>query len=40
MAMEGPRIVGITAIGRATVRVLDLNDVRRLELRAAILKAG
>jgi len=34
------RIMGISAIGRATVHVLDLNDARRLELRAEILKAA
>ena len=29
-------IVGTTAIGRATVYVLDMNEARRLELRSAI----
>ena len=37
--LEGVRISGLTAIGRATVHVLDLNDARRLELRAEILRA-
>jgi hypothetical protein len=31
---EGVYIIGISAIGRATVHVLDLNDARRLELRS------
>jgi HNH endonuclease len=35
---EGARISGLTEVGRATVHVLDLNDARRLELRAEILK--
>jgi hypothetical protein len=34
------RIIGMSAIGRATVHVLDFNDARRLELRAEILKCG
>ena len=37
-AVEGSRITGLSAVGRATVHVLDLNDVRRLELRTEILK--
>ena len=36
--MEGVRIVGISGVGRATVQVLDLNDARRMEMRAEILK--
>jgi HNH endonuclease len=35
---EGVRIIGITAVGRATVQVLSMNDSRRLELRTEILK--
>jgi hypothetical protein len=38
LTVEGVRIMGLGATGRATVRVLDLNDARRLELRAEILK--
>jgi hypothetical protein len=41
--VEGVRISGVSgvsAIGRATVHVLDLNDARRLELRAEILKGS
>jgi HNH endonuclease len=37
-SFEGVRVSGLTAIGRATVHVLDLNDARRLELRAEIMK--
>jgi 5-methylcytosine-specific restriction endonuclease McrA len=35
--VRGARIEGKTAIGRATVRVLAMNDARRIELRAQIL---
>jgi 5-methylcytosine-specific restriction endonuclease McrA len=34
-AWDGPRITGRTAIGRVTVRVLDLNSPSRLRLRLA-----
>jgi hypothetical protein len=34
--IRGPRIEGITPCGRATVRVLAMNDVRRLELRSEL----
>jgi hypothetical protein len=37
-SFEGVRISGLTAAGRATVHVLDLNDPRRLELRTEIMK--
>ena len=33
-------IVGKSAIGRTTVYVLDMNDSRRVELRAAIIALG
>ena len=39
-AWRGPRIEGLTAIGRATVLVLGMNDARRLDLRAEILAHG
>jgi hypothetical protein len=39
-AVEGVIMIGVSAIGRATVHVLNLNDVRRLELREEILKGG
>ena len=38
--LEGERIVGITAVGRATVQLLTMNDARRLELRAQILNSS
>jgi hypothetical protein len=38
--MESERIIGITAIGRATVQLLAMNDARRLELRTQILNSG
>jgi hypothetical protein len=36
----GPRIAGRTPRGRATVRVLQMNDERRLERRAELLALG
>ena len=39
-AWWGPRIQGLTAIGRVTVVVLGMNDARRLDLRAALLARG
>jgi hypothetical protein len=38
--VEGVRIIGMSAVGLATVHVLNLNDARRLELREEILKDG
>ena len=35
---EGVRVSSLTAVGRATVHVLDLNDARRLEVRSEIMK--
>jgi hypothetical protein len=37
---QGPRIVGLTATGRATVYVLAMNDERRIERRAELLARG
>jgi hypothetical protein len=37
---DGVLIAGITAIGRATVQVLAMNDARRLEVRNEIRKHG
>jgi hypothetical protein len=37
---QGPRIVGLTATGRATVHVLAMNDERRVERRAELLALG
>src|SRR5437868_3960434 len=39
-ALEGPRIVGRTPIGRTTVRVLNLNDSERVELRLELLDSS
>jgi HNH endonuclease len=36
-AWRGPRIEGLTAIGRATVLVLAMDDARRLDLRTEIV---
>jgi hypothetical protein len=38
--LEGELIVGITAVGRATIQLLAMNDARRLELRMQILNSG
>jgi 5-methylcytosine-specific restriction endonuclease McrA len=38
--VESERIIGVTAIGRATVQLLAMNDARRLELRTQILSSG
>jgi hypothetical protein len=37
---QGPRIIGLTPLGRATVHVLAMNDERRLERRAELLARG
>ena len=37
---RGEVIVGLTATGRATVRVLDMNDPARLELRRSLLSSS
>ena len=36
--LQGALIIGITPIGRTTVRVLNMNDPERVELRAAALE--
>ena len=38
--VRGLRIAGITAIGRATVLVLAMNDARRLDLRLELMLRG
>ena len=38
--LVGPMIEGITPSGRATVRVLALNDARRLEFREELILLG
>jgi hypothetical protein len=37
---EGVRISGVSAAGRATIQVLEMNDARRLELRTEVLRHG
>jgi 5-methylcytosine-specific restriction endonuclease McrA len=36
----GPEIFGLTAIGRATVRLLGMNDDRRVMLRAELMSSS
>jgi 5-methylcytosine-specific restriction endonuclease McrA len=38
--LEGPIIVGITPEGRATIELLQMNDGRRVNLRAALHEEG
>lgn len=39
-AYDGAMIIGITPVGRATVRVLNMNDEERLELRRELKQLG
>jgi hypothetical protein len=39
-ARSGGRIIGLTPIGRATARLLNMNDSRRIELRLQWLAEG
>jgi hypothetical protein len=39
-ALHGGAIVGLTAVGRVTVRVLNMNDPERIELRVEILDSS
>ena len=39
-AWRGARIVGRTSIGRATVRLLNINEERRMEMRAELQERG
>jgi hypothetical protein len=39
-SLDGATIVGLTPIGRATLRVLNMNAPRRVRLRAALLVQG
>lgn len=38
--VDGGRILGITAVGRATARLLRLNQPRPVELRVELMKTG
>lgn len=40
IAFRGPLVMGLTAVGRTTVRVLNMNDRIRVELRATPQSAG
>jgi HNH endonuclease len=37
---KGPRLVGITPCGRATISVLNMNAAHRIELRELLIEAG
>jgi hypothetical protein len=37
---RGPVLVGRTAIGRATIAVLAINDIQNVALRAALIENG
>jgi hypothetical protein len=39
-AFRGPRIIGLTPRGRATVQLLNMNATRRIQLRAELQAAG
>jgi hypothetical protein len=39
-AIQGARIVGLSPTGRATVRLLNLNDSRRVRLRRELIDHG
>jgi hypothetical protein len=38
--IQNERIVGLTPTARATARLLDMNNVRRIELRLALIERG
>lgn len=40
LAIDGPFVVGKTSIGRATVALLDMNELERVEMRAELLQNG
>lgn len=37
---DGPTLVGLTPVGRATVAVLNINDPLRVELRKGLIEEG
>ncbi|HMC89699.1 MAG TPA: hypothetical protein VKI17_09125 [Gemmataceae bacterium] len=37
---KGPRLVGLTPCGRATISVLNMNAAHRIELRELLIEAG
>ena len=40
LEFRGPVIVGLTSVGRTTVKVLGMNEERRVQLRADLLARG
>jgi len=38
--LQGAMIVGMSAIGRATVRLLKMNEEERVEMRSELLASG
>ena len=39
-ALRGAEVIGLTPTGRATVRLLNMNDYHRVSLRAELMAAG
>jgi hypothetical protein len=39
-AWDGPRLIGLTPCGRATVDVLNINAAHRVELRSLLIRSG
>src|SRR3989304_2292324 len=39
-AIRGARILGLTPVGRATIQLLSINDVRRMRLRRELIDQG
>lgn len=39
-ALDGPNIIGLTPVGRVTVRLLQMNDTHRTELRRLLIRRG
>ncbi len=39
-SMDGPRILGITAVGRTTIWLLQMNAPRRVDLREVLIEDG
>lgn len=37
---DGPYLVGLTAVGRTTISVLDINDPDRVDLRQSLIDEG
>lgn len=39
-ALDRPKIIGLTPMGRATVKLLDMNSPHRVKLRAELIEDG